>query len=417
MKNITCVILAAGRGTRMRSKVPKPLHEVHGRPMLEYLTSAVKGIGIKNIVLVLGHGRDEIKARFKDCAVVTQKDLLGSGDAVNCARKYLKAHKGDVLVLYADTPLLKGETLKNLIKMHKKDKAGCTLISVKVQDPSGYGRIIRDPHAGRVIKIVEEKDAAVHEKEIQEINVGAYVFDRKTLFANIDKIKLNAVKKEYYLTDIINIFNKDGIPVGALCINDPLEGLGINSRVELAEANEAARRRALKDFMLGGVTVIDPGTTHIDQSAKIGRDTVIHPHTVIDRDVVIGANCSIGPFAHLRPGTVLAGHVEIGNFVELCRTSVGPFCKIKHKTYLGDAVLGRNINIGAGTITANYDGKNKNKTIIGDRAFIGVGCILIAPVSVGKNATVGAGSVVTKKHNVPDGATVVGIPARIFSKK
>ncbi|MDD5440218.1 MAG: NTP transferase domain-containing protein [Candidatus Omnitrophica bacterium] len=415
MQNITCVILAAGRGTRMKSDFPKPLHKVHDRPMLEYLLSTVYSIGISRTVLVLGHGRDEIKGHFKGVDIIVQKKQLGSGDAVNTARQYFKRYRGDILVLYADTPLLKQETLKKLIEKHRKGNYGVTLLSVKVPEPAGYGRIIRDPQ-GNVIRIVEEKDATLYEKEICEINIGAYVFKRNALFDHINSVCFNRSKKEYYLTDIINIFNIAGIPIGALVIDDPEEGLGINSRVELAGANEIIRRRILEQFMLAGVTVIDPQTTSIDRSARIGRDTIIYPHTVIERDVVVGRYCQIGPFAHLRPGTEIAEHVEIGNYVELVRTKIGRYCKVKHKTYLGDTTLGEHINIGAGTITANYDGKNKNKTMIGDGAFIGVGCILIAPVRIGKRAVLGAGSVVTKNHHVPDGATVVGIPAKIFKK-
>lgn len=416
MKNITCVILAAGLGTRMKSSIPKPLHKIHSRPMLEYLMNTVKEAGLEKIVLVLGHRAEEIKAIFKGCDSVIQPRQRGSADALNCTRKYLQNHSGDVLLLYSDVPLLKKETLEKLIDTHRQKKYGCTLLTATINNPGGYGRIIRN-ESGEIIKVIEDKDATLHEEIIEEVNLGVYVFKKEIVFSHIDKVKLNQSKKEYYLTDIINILKKSNITIGTVSTDDITEAVGINSRVELAEANDIARERALRYFMEQGVTVRHPQSTYIDLSAKMGKDTVVYANTIIERDVKIGDNCKIGPFAHLRPGTEIDSGVEIGNFVELVRTKVGKKCKIKHKTYLGDAVLGDNINVGAGTITANFDGKNKSQTVIGNNAFIGVGCILIAPVKIGKNAIVGAGSVVTKGHDVPDGATVIGIPAKIFKKQ
>lgn len=408
-----CVILAAGKGTRMNSDIPKPLVLLHNRPMLGYLIDTVKKVGIKDIVLVLGHKGGEVKKVFKDYKYVLQKKQLGSGDAVNCARGCLKNYTGDILLLYADTPLIKEETILNLIKAHKEGKFGCTVLTAEVDNPKNYGRVIQN-YDKSVRKIVEDKDATSEELLINEINVGAYVFNKKTLFENIDKIKINKKKNEYYLTDIINIFNESGIKVGSYLTDDISQGLGINSQKELAQANQIVKLRVLDKFMAGGVEISDPLSTCIDEDVSIGKNVVIYPNTIIEKNVKIGNNCKIGPMARIRSGTVIGNNVEIGNFVELNRSHIGDGCTMKHMTYLGDAVLGKNINIGAGTITANYDGKNKNKTIIGDNAFLGVGCILIAPVKVGKNSVIGAGSVVTKNHNVPDGKTVIGIPAKVL---
>ena len=407
------IILAAGLGTRMRSEVPKPLHLIHSRPMLSYLIDAVSEAGIKrkDIILVLGHGMDRVKKEFSGFNTAYQKKPLGSGDAVTSAQKHFRNYSGDILVLYSDTPLLTAATLKKLIKAHRRSRSGCTVLTAETENPESYGRILRK--RGSIVKIVEEKDALPAEKNIKEINIGAYIFAKKTLFSHINEVKMNPKKKEYYLTDIVNILKEAGSKVSAFTTKDPSEGVGINSRAELGEAYRILSGRATKIHAKRGVTVLDPATTVIDPGAKIGRDTVIYPSTIIERDVEIGRNCEIGPFARIRPGTRIASSVSIGNFVELVRTRVGKNSKIKHKTYLGDAELGKNINIGAGTITANFDGRNKHKTVIEDGAFIGVGAILIAPVKIGKGATVGAGAVVTRRKNVPPGKTVVGVPARI----
>jgi len=400
----------------MNSKTPKALIEVHSKPMLEYLTDSIKDVGISKIALVLGYGAAEIKKRFKDFDVVHQDKLLGSGDAVNSAKKYFHGYKGDVLVVCSDTPLIKSQTLRDLINAHREGGYSATVLTAALTDPAGYGRILRNEE-GKVVRIVEDKDADRYEEVIKEINVGAYCFEKEALFSNIGKIKVNKKKNEYYLTDIIDILKKSNAKIGSFTTEDSSECSGINSRIGLVEASRIIKKRILEDLMKNGVTIVDTASTFIDSNVKIGMDTVIHPHTIIEENVEIAEDCSVGPYAHIRSGTKIAKGVEIGNFVELVRTEVGAGCKIKHKTYLGDAVLGKNINIGAGTITANYDGKNKNQTIIKDNAFIGVGSILIAPVTIGKNAVVGAGSVVTKKHDVRDGETVIGIPARSLKKK
>jgi len=414
MKNMRAIILAAGAGTRMKSKIPKPLHPVFSKTMLEHLIESVRAAGIRDIVLVLGHGIGEVKKKFSEFKIAHQKKQLGSGDAINSARKYFRSYEGDILVLYSDTPLLKKDTLRKLIATHKRGGFGCTVLTANVGSPEGYGRVVRENN--RITRITEEKDADGSEKKINEINIGTYVFDKAGLFTNIDRIKMNPKKKEYYLTDIINILNEKNAKIGSYKTADLTEGLGINSRVGLSDAHRILNERTLKKLMEKGVTVVDPATTKIDPGAKIGKDTVIYPNTIIEKETEIAGDCRIGPFARIRPGTKISKGAEVGNFVELVRTEIGSGSKIKHMTYLGDSVVGKRVNVGAGTITANYDGRKKNKTIIEDNAFIGVGAILIAPVRVGRGAVVGAGSVVTKKRDVPAGKTVAGVPAKILKE-
>ncbi len=415
MKNIAAVILAAGRGTRMKSNTPKVLHEVQSRPLLSFILEALDAAGVGKKILVLGYKDKNVKSAFPGVETVIQDKLFGSGDAVKCAKNLLSSFKGDILVLYGDTPFVRASTIKKLIEKHKSEKASCTLLSSVMPEPAGYGRILRDADEN-IIKIIEDTDASIYEKIINEINVGCYCFNREHLFSSLDRLKMNAKKKEYYLTDIVGALRKSGRKVVSVLSKDPAEALGINSKLDLARANDIARKRALELLMLKGVTVVDPGSTFVDKDAKIGRDTVIHPHTIIEGSVTIGKNCRIGPFARIRKNTLIDNNVEIGNFVELVRTKVSSGTKIKHMTYLGDAELGKNVNVGAGTITANYDGKNKNKTIIEDGSFIGVGSIFVAPVRVGRGAVVGAGSVVTKGKDVPAGKTVAGIPAKILNR-
>ncbi|OGW74783.1 MAG: hypothetical protein A2Z72_05105, partial [Omnitrophica bacterium RBG_13_46_9] len=407
MNNIAAVILAAGRGTRMKSELPKVLQKLHSRPLISFLIDILKDAGIKRIIVVVGYKGELVRRLFPEVETVTQKKLLGSGDAVRVTKRYLSGFKGDIVVMYGDTPLIRRETVEALIKKHKKEKTPCTLLTADVSDPSEYGRIVRDED-GNIAKIVEYKHASDDERGIREVNVGCYCFKKEDLFSCLGSIRINAEKGEYYLTDVVEMLAKRGSKVSSVTCGSAVEALGINSRLDLATAEDILRKRSLEMLMLKGVTIIDPGSTFVDMHAKIGKDVIIRPHTVIEEDVVIGKNCEIGPFARIRPGTVIGDHVEIGNFVELVRAKVSSGTKIKHMTYLGDAVVGRNVNIGAGTITANYDGKKKNKTIIEDGAFIGVGAILIAPVKIGRNATVGAGSVVTKNKDVPPGDTVVG---------
>jgi len=416
MKNMTAIILAAGRGTRMRSRTPKVLHKILGRSILSYVLDSVVSSGVSDVITVVGHGRQEIEAALdgEGVKVVLQKKLLGSGDAVNSARKAVKKGVTDVLVACGDAPLVRAETFKRLMSKHRESGASATVLTAIMKDPASYGRIVRD--GGKIIRIVEKKDATPREEAIREINVGAYCFKVKDLFSALSEIGPDNAKKEYYLTDVIEILKKRSLTVESVSAEDESEAIGINTPNDLARASGVIKDSVLSGLMSDGVTIQDPATTTIYPGVKIGQDTTIYPNTMIESDVVIGKKCSVGPFARLRPGTRLADGAEVGNFVELVRTTVGENTKVKHHTYLGDAVVGKNVNIGAGTITANFDGRKKNKTVIGNGAFIGVGAILIAPVRIGDKATVGAGCVVPKGRNVPSGETVVGVPARTLSK-
>ncbi|NQT32234.1 MAG: bifunctional N-acetylglucosamine-1-phosphate uridyltransferase/glucosamine-1-phosphate acetyltransferase [Candidatus Omnitrophica bacterium] len=411
MKITTAVILAAGLGTRMKSEIPKVLHSVGSSTVLGKVVTNLKKAGIKNIIAVVGYKAELIEKQFKgELKFVTQKELLGSGDALKQALDALDEGCPGVLVTCGDTVLITSATYEKLASTHLNEKASCTLLTASLDDPHAYGRIVRGA-GGDVEKVIEEKDASREEKKIREINVGSYCFNGPDLEKFIHDIEINEKKKEFYLTDIVNILVSNGKTIASAgCEAD--EAIGINSRKDLAVVNNIINKKTLEKNMDSGVTVVDTETTFIDETAKIGKDTIIYPNTVIEGDVEIGSGCKIGPFARLRPGTKVSRDVEIGNFVEMTRTEVGEGTKIKHHAYLGDARIGRNVNIGSGTMTANYDGKNKNRTEIEDNVLIGVGAILIAPVKIGKGAQVGAGSVVTKNKNVAAGATVAGIPAK-----
>jgi bifunctional UDP-N-acetylglucosamine pyrophosphorylase/glucosamine-1-phosphate N-acetyltransferase len=415
MKDIIAIVLAAGKGTRMRSATPKVLHEILGKPMIFYVHDALRSAGIRDIITVAGHGSALLKEAVSDSKIVIQKTLLGSGDAVNTALRAMPRYAGDVLVICGDTPLVRASTIRKLVEKHRSSGAGLTVLTATISNPAGYGRIVRDGH-GMLAKIVEEESADIYEEAIEEVNVGTYCFRARDLSAALGSVRPDAKKKEYFLTDTVHILRKEGRPVETAAMEDPSEMIGINSRRDLARATSTMKMRILEEVMALGVTVEDPQSTTIHHGVRIGRDSVIRPNTLIESDVEIGRRCSIGPFTRIRPHVTIGDDVEVGNFVELVRTRIGRSSKVKHHSYLGDTTVGSSVNIGAGTITANYDGKAKNKTVIGDGAFIGVGAILIAPVKIGAGSVVGAGCVVPKRHNVPDGATVVGVPARMLRK-
>lgn len=416
-KNITVIILAAGKGERMRSDLPKVLHPICGRPMFLYTLDLVKSLKIKNVIVVLGHKhREVVRLLSKNVKVVLQKRLLGTADAVKCTKGYLRGFKGSLLILYADHALFKRETISKLVRHHIKNNLDATLLTAVVNDPVGYGRILRD-RGGVVSGVVEENKANDFQKDIKEINLGASCFDKEKLFDALRYIKADNPKKEYYLTESIGVLYKRDVSIEAIRISDIDEAMGINHYPDLVKANRLMRKRIHENLMKQGVRVFDPDSTFIDWDVKIGQNTTIYPFTVIERDVKIGKNCSIGPFTHLRPGTVIKDNVILGNFVELVRSDVGKRCRVKHFSYLGDSRIGSYVNIGAGSVTANFDGKKKSVTVIKDRAFIGSDTILIAPVKVGKSAVTGAGSVITKDNNVPDRGVVVGVPAKILKKR
>ncbi|MDD5730508.1 MAG: NTP transferase domain-containing protein [Candidatus Omnitrophica bacterium] len=411
-KKIAVIILAAGKGERMKSALPKVLHAVCRRPMLSFVLDMVKALKAKDVVSVLGYKHQEVsKFVSPGIKIALQKEIKGTADAVKIALAHLKSFKGTVLVLYGDNPLLKEETIKKLIKHHLDTGAHATLMTAKMEKPAGYGRILRDRYQS-ICGIVEEKDADDFQKAIKEINTGIVCFNKDSLTGVLKYIKPNNIKKEYYLTDAIGLLYKKGSLVESLEISDINEALGVNSRVELASANKIMQQRINEKLMKSGVTIIDPATAFISFDAKIGADTTIYPFTVIENNVKIGKQCMVGPFIRLRKGTVLKDQVTAGNFLEISRSKLGYKTTAKHFGFLGDCRIGSSVNVGAGTVSANYDGKNKNITVIKDRAFIGSDSVLVAPVRIGKNARTGAGSVVTRNKNIPDGTTVVGVPAR-----
>ena len=415
--NIAVIILAAGKSIRMKSRIPKVLHPVCERAMLGYVLDLVKDLKVNRTIAVLGHKHTEIR-RFllPGIKVVIQKRLRGTADAIKHTQSLLKSFKGTVLVLYADNPLLKKETVKKLLRHHIENKSDATLLSATLDSPSGYGRILRDKYAS-ICGIVEEKDADDFQKDIKEINTGLVCFNKDKLFAALKYVRPNNRKKEYYLTDVIGIIYKQGGLIDSVKALDIDEVLGINSRQELARANKIMQKRINEELMQKGVTIIDPDSTFIAYGTKIGSDSIIYPFTVIAKDVKIGKRCLIGPFAHLREGSALENDVVAGNFLEVVRSKIRSKTIAKHFAYLGDSRIGRLVNIGAGTVTANFDGKQKNITVIKDKALIGSDTILVAPVKIGKGAKTGAGTVVTKHRDVADNTVVVGVPAKLLKKK
>lgn len=417
MNDLRIIILAAGKGIRMKSCFPKVLHHLCGKPIIQYAIDVAKYLRPLKINIVLGYQNKFLKDFLgKDLELVLQKQLLGTADAIKCTKPYFKGYNGDVLVLCGDTPLLCKETVKELVAKHKKSNNAVTFLIGKVSSPQGYGRIIRDA-GGSVIAIREEKDAKKEEEFIREVNVGVYCFRSEDLFGTIKDIRINERKREFYLTDIIALMVKRRQKIGVLQIGDPTEALGVNTREDLAFAESILRKKVLKKVMEKGVTIIDPNTTYIDEGVKIGRDTVIRPFTVIEHNVSIGQSCCLGPFCRIRAETKIGDNVEIGNFTEVSRSRMGEGCFMKHFSFLGDAIVGNRVNIGAGVVTANFDGKRKNITKILDDAFIGSDSILIAPLKVGRGAVTGAGCVVPKKLEIPDKSLVMGVPAKLISRR
>lgn len=408
--SLAVVILAAGRGTRMKSDLPKALHTICGKPMLWHLLEKAKKLGSKKTVVVAGYGIDKVREAFgNEASIVEQKELLGSGHAVMQAAKALKGFKGRIAVLYCDTPLISDATLGRLKKVYDDEKANCTVLSMILDDPRGYGRILKDS-SGSVQGIIEHINADEEQREIKEVNAGAYIFDSKDLFDALKVIPRDPVKKEYYLTDTLEVLSRKGHVQSVVA--DAGETAGVNTQLELSVLQDTMQNKILNELLESGVKIRDPKTTVIDAGVKIGKGTVIQPHTVIEEGTVIGKGCQIGPFARLRGASVIGDGSIIGNFVEVVRSKVGKNSQVKHLTYLGDAQIGDHVNIGAGTVTANFDGKKKHVTVIKDQAHIGSGTVLIAPVTVGKGAKTGAGAVVTKGSYIPDKGIVVGVPAK-----
>ncbi|MFL2118903.1 bifunctional UDP-N-acetylglucosamine diphosphorylase/glucosamine-1-phosphate N-acetyltransferase GlmU [Marinilactibacillus psychrotolerans] len=432
------VVLAAGQGTRMKSKLYKVMHPVMGKPMVGHVVDAALEVEMDKIVTVTGVGAETVQEYLRNkSAYVLQEEQLGTAHAVKQAASILKDKEGTTLVICGDTPLLTSETLSGLVDFHESEGAKATVLTAHANEPFGYGRVIRSNN-GAVMKIVEQKDASEEETKVQEINTGTYCFDNKALFNALEKVTNENIQGEYYLPDVIEILKKQGELVAAFQLNNMDEALGVNDRVALAQAYQSMKKRINEQHMRNGVSIIDPANTYIESNVKIGQDTVIEPgvylkgNTEIGRDVLIGAhsviadskignnvkitsstieesimgdNSDIGPNSHLRPQTILKESVHIGNYVEVKKATIGNNTKIGHLTYVGDAELGENINIGCGTVFVNYDGKNKHKINIGDNAFIGCNANLIAPVTVEKNTYVAAGSTIT--DTVPENALAI----------
>ncbi len=456
-KELNVLVLAAGLGTRMRSDLAKVLHKLDGRPLINHVCRTATALAPRSIYVVIGHQgevvRTAVQGEFSDQPIefVVQEQQLGTGDAVNAARPFLAESDSTLVVLSGDVPMIRPGTLAALVQHHHRylDRgASCTIMTVKFADPSGYGRVVRDG-AGGFVRIVEQKDATDDERQITEINAGIYCFDTVKLFNALRAVKNNNAQGEYYLTDVPALLKDAGEDVAIFHFNDPQEIEGVNDRVQLADLERILCRRNISKLMIeSGVTFIDPKNAYVSAESVIGRDTVIYPNVFVEGASVIGARCTIrpgvrlvnakigddvevrdnclitdseigdaavvGPMAHLRGHAVIGEKGRIGNFVEVKKSKLGRRTKASHLTYLGDATIGEDTNIGAGTITCNYDGVRKHETHIGDRVKIGSDTMLVAPVHVGDDAVTGAGSVVTK--DVEANTLVLGIPARSKSK-
>lgn len=447
MKEIAAIILAAGKSKRMKTRIPKVMHRLMGKPVIEYVVESVEALGIKKIFVVVGFEMDLVKEHLKDRVVfVEQREQLGTGHAVQQVIPHLKGFRGDILVLCGDMPLASATVLDDFADSHRKSKSPLSLLTSEVPRESDFGRIVRD-RKGNIESIVEFKDATAKQKKIKEVNLSIYLFGSAHLFDVITRIGLPNVQKEIYLTDTVYLTVKDGLPVNGHICSDPNASRGINSRRDLTEIYEVMRQRTIESLMESGVTFIDPGSCHVDASVKIGMDSVIYPCTIIEKGTVIGEDCQIGPFtriidasvgrgvriqnsvvlsssiddetevgpfAYIRPENVIGRKVKIGDFVELKKSRIGNNSKVPHLSYIGDTTIGERVNIGAGTITANYDGRKKNPTVIGDGTHIGSNSVLVAPVKVGKNSKTGAGAVVIR--DVPDNSLVAGVPALLKKK-
>ena len=440
MSETHVVVLAAGQGTRMKSDLPKVLHSIAGRPLIEYVLRTADTVAPATVTVIVGHGAGVVQERLairSNLRFALQRPQLGTAHALQQAEPALAGRSGTLVLLSGDVPLLTGKTLQELVEKHRGAGAAATVVTATVERPYGYGRIVRSD--GQIARIVEERDASPTERYIKEINSGIYAFDLAPLFDALRGIASQNAQGEFYLTDLIAIYRRRKLPVATLMIENPEEIRGINSRTELAEVSRVVRQTKNEELMAAGVTLIDPATTYIEPDVEIGADTVIHPGVIIEGSTTIGAACeiqghvriadshigdrvtinnfclivgarvahgvSIGPFAHLRRDTELHEGSRVGNFVELKKTTLGANSKVNHLAYLGDATVGVGVNVGAGTITCNYDGVNKHQTVIEDGAFVGSDSQLVAPITIGKGAYVGTGT--TVREDVPAGSLAV----------
>lgn len=415
-KKISAVVLAAGKGVRMGSTLPKVLHPLWKKPLIFYILdelSSLKDIGER--IIVLGYKPEVVKSTlvktYKGLKFVYQRRLTGSAKAVEVALPRVKFE--NILVICGDSPLLGREAFRRFITAHLKGDFDCSVLTEEVDEPEGLGRIVRDGE-GNLKAILEEVDLGKDGVSIKEINTGIYLFKKTLLKKSLGEIKPHPVKKEYFLPSIISLFIKKGYKLNGFKLKKGLF-FSVNTPRDLLKAQEALRRYIIEGFLERGVAILDPATTFIYPGVKIGKNSVIYPFTFIENDVKIGVHCSIGPFSHLRSGTVVEDYSEVGNFSEIVRSRLGKRVKMKHFGYLGDAEVGSYSNIGAGAVTANFDGLNKHKTLIGSRVFIGSDSILVAPLKIGQEAVTGAGSVVTK--DVGKFQVVAGVPARILRRK
>ena len=437
MTNLHLVILAAGKGTRMKSALPKVLHRLSGRPLIDHVLRAAETLTPATLTLVVGHQGDAVREELATdprLRFVLQEPQLGTAHAVLQTEPLLAGARGTMLLLSGDVPLLSPATLSRLVTAHEQAGAAATILTAVVDRPYGYGRIVRSK--GAITRIVEERDASASERAIREINSGVYAFDLEPLFPALQAVAAQNAQGEYYLPDLVAIYRRRGRPVATVSVDNPDEIRGINSRTELAEVGALLRQQKNEELMAAGVTLVDPATTYIDTDVVVGADTVIHPNVFLEGQTTIGAACEIlagvriadstigdrvtiknfsvldgatvasdarvGPFAHLRPGSDLRARAHVGNFVELKKTTLGEGSKANHHAYLGDATIGAGVNVGAGVITCNYDGREKHPTIVEDGAFIGSDAQLVAPVRIGEGAYVAAGSSIVQ--DVPPGA-------------
>lgn len=399
MEKIMSITLAAGNGKRMNSNKSKVVHEIYGKPLVKRAVENVEKAGITENIVIVGNKSEDVMAILGESVKYAhQEERLGTGHAVMQAKKYLENQKGKVVIVNADVPILRPETIKELIDKSIENKEYATVLTAIYENPEGYGRVLRD-EGGSIKGIIEDKDATDSEKEIKEINSGIYCFDIEELVLALDELKPNNAQNEYYITDVVKIMNDKGLKIGALIIKDNTELLGVNDRKQLAELTNVLKLRINDIHMLNGVTIVDPNNTYIYDDVEIGKDTIIYPNTTIKSDVKIGANCQIGPNAYIREKCRLEDNVKIGSFVEIKNAIVKQGSKVPHLSYMGDCEIGSKVNIGCGTITCNYDGVNKSKTIIGDNVFVGSNTNLVAPVSLGNNSFIAAGSTIT--DNVP----------------
>ncbi|HYS53731.1 MAG TPA: bifunctional UDP-N-acetylglucosamine diphosphorylase/glucosamine-1-phosphate N-acetyltransferase GlmU [Thermoanaerobaculia bacterium] len=444
--NVEVVIMAAGLGTRMKSRIAKVLHRAAGRPLIDYVVDLAHEFSSRPPIVVIGHQRQTVQEHLGDRArYAVQEKQLGTGHAVMQVMPQIDGKGRMVLILSGDVPLTRPETLKTMFEEHRRAGNALTLLTMELDDPALYGRIVRDAD-GSVKKIVEAKDADAKQREIREVNAGIYLFDGQNLADNLRRLSANNAQGEYYLTDLIAMLRDAGKRVGALLVDDPIEVLGVNSRAELATVEGEIQKRVVRNLMRDGVTFRNPETVVIDSMVTIGNDTVIYPFVALEGNTHIGTECVIepgvhlhnvtvgnnvhiktgtvaedaviedeamvGPYAHLRPGTKLGKHVKVGNFVETKKAIFGEGAKASHLSYIGDADVGADVNIGAGTITCNYDGMNKHKTILEDGVFIGSDTQLVAPVRVGRGAYIGAGSTITKDVP-PDSLALSRVPQKV----